>query len=144
MKKIIIASVATMVISGSALASFPIIEVGANPMNGVYNNIETASLKNYANRNGRNTVSMADIQAIAKKSAGVSFDDMLKKAEAERQRARSVAGEWNTVSKLIKAAKKDHKAGKKAAAMKKLQTAIDHARIGHDQALGQRGAGPRF
>ncbi len=140
----IIASLATVVMSGSALASVPIIEVGPNPVNGIYNNIETASITNYANRNGRNTVSIADIQAIANKSAGASFDDMLKKAEAERQRAKSVAGEWNTVSKLIKAAKKDHKAGKKAAAMKKLQTAIDHARIGYDQALGQRGAGPRF
>lgn len=75
---------------------------------------------------------------------GDDYNSVLAVAKAEQGKAKKVEGEWNTIRKLMKKAKKDHNAGNDDAAIKKLNKAIIHARLGVKQAADQANAGPRF
>jgi hypothetical protein len=87
--------------------------------------------------NRENSVSTKDIQ-------GKNYNFVLKATKAEQEKAKKVNGEWNTIRKLMKKAKKDHKAGNDSAAIKKLNKAISHAKLGQIQASDQKNATPRF
>lgn len=89
--------------------------------------------------NRENSVSTGDIQNL-----GNDYNSVLAVAKAEQGKAKKVEGEWNTIRKLMKKAKKDHNAGNDDAAIKKLNKAIIHARLGVKQAADQANAGPRF
>jgi hypothetical protein len=92
--------------------------------------------------NRNNTVSTADIQKIG--SSKMGYASVLAVAKAEQEKAKKAGFEWNTIRPLFKAAKKDHKAGNDSAAIKKLNKAIKHAKLGQQQAIDQKNAGPRF
>ena len=92
--------------------------------------------------NRSNSVSNADIVKIGDKT--MSYNAVLNITKAEKKKAQKVGYEWNTIRKLIKAAGKDHKKGDDKSAIKKLNTAISHAKLGQKQAVIQKNAGPRF
>ena len=98
----------------------------------------TSIAQNY-NRN--NSVSTKDIQNAG---GAMSYASVLSAAKAEQAKAKKVGFEWNTIRKLFKAAGKDHKAGNDAAAIKKLQKSITHAKLGQQQAIDQANPSPRF
>jgi uncharacterized protein (UPF0335 family) len=109
----------------------------AKPVAKVVNNTMIA---NSYNRN--NSVSTADIAKIGSNKLG--YTSILATVKAEQKKAQKAGFEWNTIRKLMKAAKKDQKAGNESAAIKKLNKAIIHAKLGQQQAIDQKNAGPRF
>jgi hypothetical protein len=94
--------------------------------------------------NRNNSKSVADMQKISNNNSSNGYDSVLATAKAEQKKAQKAGFEWTTIRKLIKAAKKDQKAGNESAAIKKLNTATLHAKLGQQQAIDQKNAGPRF
>ncbi len=74
----------------------------------------------------------------------VAFEETLKAVEAERKKAASVGGEWRDIGKLIKKAKAAAAKGDFDKANKLLEEARFQARMGYQQAMEQRNAGPRY
>ena len=95
-----------------------------------------------SNTKDSKVVASADIVKIS--SNGSSYNAVLNMTKAEKKKAQKVGYELNTIRKLIKAAGKDHKKGDDKSAIKKLNTAISHAKLGQKQAVMQKNAGPRF
>jgi uncharacterized protein YabN with tetrapyrrole methylase and pyrophosphatase domain len=104
------------------------------------NSMNNTTIAQKYNRN--NSTSTADIKKLGGNSS--SYAGALANAKAEQKKAQKAGFEWNTIRKLMKAAKKDQKAGNESAAVKKLNTAALHAKLGQQQAIDQKNAGPRF
>jgi hypothetical protein len=77
---------------------------------------------------------IADTVAKVKKEV----DGMIKLAEANQKKAKSVGGEWRDIGKLIKKAKKYQANGQCEKAIKTLQTAIVQGEMGYKQAMAQK------
>ncbi|RMG49832.1 MAG: SoxXA-binding protein [Gammaproteobacteria bacterium] len=73
-----------------------------------------------------------------------AFEETLKAVEAERKKAASVGGEWRDIGKIIKKAKAAAAKGDFDKASKLLEEARFQARMGYQQAMEQRNAGPRY
>jgi uncharacterized protein (UPF0335 family) len=104
------------------------------------NSMNNTTIAQKYNRN--NSTSTADIVKVGSSKQG--YTSVLATVKAEQKKAQKAGFEWTTVRKLIKAAAKDQKAGNESAAVKKLNTAALHAKLGQQQAIDQKNAGPRF
>jgi len=65
-------------------------------------------------------------------------------AKASQKKAAAVGGQWRDTGKLIKKAEAAAKDGKKGKAAKLAATAENQGKLGYEQAMSQKDAGPRF
>ncbi len=65
-------------------------------------------------------------------------DGMIKLAESNQKKAKSVGGEWRDIGKFIKQAKKFQSNGQCEKAIKTLQKAIIQGEMGYKQAMAQK------
>lgn len=87
------------------------------------------------------TAGCASTQQEQPNSQGSSAAEKeIARAEAARQKAISVGGEWRDISKILKKAKKALKAGDEAKALKLATKARRQAEIGYAQALREQSA----
>ncbi|CAC9594803.1 hypothetical protein [uncultured Gammaproteobacteria bacterium] len=93
---------------------------------------------------GGNSAGYKSATAVKAKAPVSSYATALKIAKAEQKKAKKVGMEWNTIRKLMKSAKKKSKAGDEKAAVKLLEMAAKHGRLGQQQAKDQAKAGPNF
>lgn len=73
-----------------------------------------------------------------------SYKAAVKAAKVEQKKARKLGFEWNTIKKLMKAAKKLHKKGDVKGSLKLVEEANKHGILGQRQAKDQENAGPNF
>lgn len=76
-------------------------------------------------------------------SAG-TFKAIVATANAERKLAKKLGFEWRDIGKFLKQAKKLHKKGDTAGALKLVSKAKKQAILGQQQARDQANAGPKF
>jgi len=70
------------------------------------------------------------------------FPGMVSEAKASIKKAKSAGGEWRDSSKFLKKAEKAAKAGDLKKAMELAKKATDEGKMGYDQAVAQKKAGP--
>ena len=70
------------------------------------------------------------------------FPTMVKEAKASIKKAKSVGGEWRDSGKFLKKAKKAAKSGDMKKAMKLAKKAQGQGKMGYDQAVDEKKAGP--
>ena len=70
------------------------------------------------------------------------FDSMVKEAKASIKKAASVDGEWRDSGKFLKQAEAAAKKGDMKNAIKLVKKASDQGKIGYEQAMAQKDAGP--
>jgi len=70
------------------------------------------------------------------------YPAMVKQAKASIKKAKSVGGEWRDSSKFLKKAAKAAKNGKMDKAKKLASKAMFEGKIGYEQAVAQKNAGP--
>jgi hypothetical protein len=80
----------------------------------------------------------APVQAHPLSAADV--DAAIQKAEAAREKAASVDGEWRDTADLIKQAQAAAKKGRRAAAVRLAEEAMHQGELGYAQAMSQKGA----
>ena len=70
------------------------------------------------------------------------FPSMVKEAKASIKKAKSAGGEWRDSNKFLKKAEKAAKGGDMDKAMKLVKKATEQGKLGYDQAVAQKNAGP--
>jgi len=75
-------------------------------------------------------------------SEATDYPSLIKQAQASIKKAASVGGEWRDSKKILKSAEKAAKAGDKDKAMMLAKKAVEQGKLGYEQALAQKNAGP--
>ena len=70
------------------------------------------------------------------------FPTLAKEAGASIKKANSIGGEWRDSKKFVKKAEKAVKAGDMKKALELANKAKDQGKMGYDQAMSQKDAGP--
>ena len=70
--------------------------------------------------------------------------DAINAAKAAKKKAASVGGEWRDIGKILKKAEAAAKDGKKGKAAKLAAKAEQQGKLGYQQAMAEKKAGPRF
>jgi len=70
------------------------------------------------------------------------FPTMVKEAKSSIKKAKSVGGEWRDSKKFLKKAEKAAKSGDAKKAMSLANKAKDQGKMGYEQAISQKNAGP--
>jgi hypothetical protein len=100
----------------------------------------TVGCNSNSTKNESTSMSAERQQEIADNVESVKreINDMIKVAEYNQKKAKSVGGEWRDIGKFIKKAKKYLANGQLEKAIKSIQTAIFQGEMGYMQAMAQQ------
>lgn len=102
--------------------------------------IFTVGCNSNSTKNEATSMSAERQQEIADSVAKVKkeVDALIKLAESNQKKAKSVGGEWRDIGKFIKKAKKFQTNGQCEKAIKTIQVAISQGEMGYKQAMAQK------